>query len=318
MNSDVAMNNNVNAAIQSQANDWVIRQRDPEFSDWDAFTDWLEQHPDHLAIYDATASMDFDIGGLPVPARGSSGVPVEPPKRFVSGRRGWLGGVLAASIVGMIGYALIDVNSNGTRIETVAGEHRTLNLADGSRIEINGATVLELDSDRPRFAKLERGEAMFYIVHRANEPFTVEAGTAKLVDLGTAFNVVRRSNGTSVAVSEGIIAYNPDRENVQVDVGKKLDVRDGVGRPQLHDIDIQSVGGWRTGQLVYSGTSLAEVANDLSRTTGMNIAVSSNVEELPFRGALLISKDRARTIDDLTALAGIHAEKTADGWLLTR
>lgn len=309
------MSNDLNAAIEAQATDWVIRQRDPDFADWARFTDWLEQDPRHLETYDIAASMDVDLDRLPAPRTTNIVLPA-PARRPVPTRRVWLGGAVAAMLVGVISFSFFD--GSRTRIETVAGEHRTVNLADGSRIEINGATVLELDEDHIRFARLESGEAMFHVVHRKGDPFTVLAGDAELVDLGTTFNVVRRDNGTSVAVSEGIVVFNPDRENVRIDAGKSIDSRDGAGRPQVQDIDVQSVGGWRTGQLVYSGTSLAEVAKDLNRTTGMIISVSANVGSLPFRGALLVGDDQDRMIEDLTALAGIRAEKTADGWLLTR
>lgn len=309
------MSNEMIAAIEAQATDWVIRQRDPDFADWAEFTAWLEQDSRHLDIYDAMASMDADLENLPAPGKSVFLSPA--PARFMPTRRVWLGGAVAAVLVGVISFSFIG-SGGGTRIETVAGEHRTINLVDGSRIEVNGASVLELDEDRTRFAKLESGEAMFHVVHRDGDPFTVLAGDAKLVDLGTAFNVVRRDNGTSVAVSEGVVVYNPDRDNVRIDAGKAIESRDGGGRPQVQDIDVQSVGGWRTGQLVYNGTSLAEVAKDLSRTTGMTISVSANVRALPFRGALLVGDDQQRTIEDLTALAGIQAEKTADGWLLKR
>lgn len=312
------MKDDANSAIEIQAIDWVIRQRDPEFSDWESFTAWLEQDTRHFAIYDAVASMDIDIGSLPVPARPHEAAQPQQPRRFAWTRRVWLGGAIAASLVAMIGVSLTDFGGRSTRISTIAGERRTVNLADGSRIEVNGATVLEIDMDRPRFAKLESGEAMFYVVHHDDDPFTVEAGDAKLVDLGTAFNVVRNNDGTSVAVSEGIIAFNPDRENVRVAAGKGLEARNGTARPRVYDIDVQNVGGWQKGQLVYSGASIAEVASDLNRTAGMKITVSRNVGALPFRGALLVNKDHSRTIEDLTALAGIRAEQTGDGWLLTR
>ena len=37
-----------------------------------------------------------------------------------------------------------------------------------------------------------------------------------------------------------------------------------------------------------------------------------------FRGALIIDKDRARTVADLAALSGTRARWQGDGWVLTR
>lgn len=299
-------------AVEAQALDWIIRQRDPAFADWEDFTAWLELGTDHSAIYDRLASIDADTGNLPEPAE-EIAVARQP---VLVNRRKWLGGAMAAALVGIIGISLL--NNSTTHIETAAGEHRTVALADGSRIEINGGTVIELDEDRPRFARLESGEAMFHVVHRDGDPFLVEAGKATLVDMGTAFNVIRRRDALSVAVSEGLVLYNPERENIRLDAGFGIEASDAGGPPQVQAIDALSVGSWRKGQLVYNGTSIAQVAEDLGRTAGLTIIVSPDVASLPFRGALLISDDQQRVIDDLTALAGINAEKQTEGWLLTR
>ena len=39
---------------------------------------------------------------------------------------------------------------------------------------------------------------------------------------------------------------------------------------------------------------------------------------LSFRGALIIDKNRNRTIADLAALSGTKAKRQGDGWILTR
>src|SRR3546814_3421778 len=52
-------------AIDAQASDWLIRQRDPAFADWDAFADWLAEDPAHGDTYDAIASLDVDLAALP-------------------------------------------------------------------------------------------------------------------------------------------------------------------------------------------------------------------------------------------------------------
>jgi transmembrane sensor len=226
---------------------------------------------------------------------------------------------MAAALVGAISLSSLGLLGNEGRIETEAGEHRTIALADGSKIEINGASVIEIDKDRPRFARLETGEAMFHVVHHDDDPFVVETGDAKIVDLGTAFNVVRRDRRTSVAVSEGIVLYNPDRDKVRLVAGKGIEARDGDRQPPVvQDVDVASIGGWRSGLLVYNGTPLAVVAEDLKRTAGMQVSIAPEASDLSFRGALIIDKNRNRTIADLAALSGTRAERQGEGWILTR
>jgi transmembrane sensor len=305
------------ANAEKRAIDWLIRQRDPAFDDWDGFADWLAEDPGHNAIYDAVASLDRDLDALPPAPKPSIAVIPDAPLR--PSRRAWFGGAIAAALVGAISLSSLGLFGNGNRIETVAGEHRTIELADGSKIEINGASVVEIDKDRPRFARLESGEAMFHVVHRDNDPFVVETGDARIVDLGTAFNVVRRDRQTSVAVSEGIVLYNPDRDKVRLVAGKGIEARDGDREPPVvKDVDVASIGGWRSGLLVYNGTPLAVVAEDLKRTAGMQVSIAPEASDLSFRGALIIDKNRNRTIADLAALSGTTAQRQGDGWILTR
>src|SRR3546814_13755227 len=127
----------------------------------------------------------------------------------------------------MIGVSGLGLFDGADRIETLAGEHRTVELADGSKIEINGASVVEIDADRPRFARRESGEAMFHVVHRDDDPFVVATGGAKIVDLGTALNVVRRDRHTPVAVSASILPYTPDRDKVRPVTGTGRETHDG-------------------------------------------------------------------------------------------
>ncbi|WP_137751750.1 FecR domain-containing protein [Sphingopyxis sp. L1A2A] len=302
---------------QARAIDWLIRQRDAAFDDWDGFADWLAESPDHAAIYDAIASLDQDLDALPPLAKPVVVTMPIAPRR--PSRRAWFGGAIAAALVAVIGLSTVNPFGNADRIETAAGEHRTIKLADGSRIEINGGSVVEIDKYRPRFARLEAGEAMFHVVHRDDDPFVVEAGGDRIVDLGTAFNVVRRERQTSVAVSEGIVLYNPDRDKLRLVAGKAIEARDDDERPPVvQDIDVASVGGWRSGLLVYNGAPLAVVAEDLKRTAGMAVEVTPAAATLSFRGALIIDANRDRTISDLAALSGTKARRQGDGWILTR
>lgn len=311
------MHEQAKTAAEAQAIDWVIRQRDPAFDDWDGFADWLAEDTGHAEIYDALAMLDEDLENLPREAEPSVVIYPEQPRR--PSRRMWFGGAIAAALVAAITLPNIGLFGDPNRIETMAGEHRTVALSDGSKIEINGASVVTLDEERPRFARLESGEAMFHVVHHDDDPFVVEAGGARIVDLGTAFNVVRRDRQTSVAVSEGVVLYNPGREKVRVVAGQAIDARDGDSKvPEVRAIDVANVGGWRSGLLVYNGAPLSVVAEDLKRTAGIEIDIAPEAASSSFRGALIIDKDLARTVADLAALSGTKAERRGDGWVLTR
>ena len=311
------MHDDMKTGIEARAIDWLVRQRDPAFADWDRFADWLAENPAHAEVYDVLASLDRDLDALPLATKPSVVIRHESPRR--PSRRMWFGGAIAAALVAVVAVPQLDLFGTSDRIETAAGEHRSITLADGSTIEVNGASVVELDRDRPRFARLASGEAMFHVVHREGDPFVVEAGAARVVDLGTAFNIVRRDRRTSVSVSEGVVLYNPDRDKVRVEAGQAIDAGDSdTTPPTVRPIDVANVGGWRTGLLVYNDAPLTVVAEDLKRTAGIEVSIAPGAEGQSFRGALIVDKDRARTVADLAALSGTSAERRGDGWVLTR
>lgn len=303
------------SAMRAEAIDWVVRQRASSFDQWDAFSEWLASDPMHGPIYDELASLDVDLDHLETCA--DDAMADVAAARPGPSRRAWLSGAVAAVLVAGIALSYFGMAGDEMMVQTAAGEHRMLKLADGSRIDVNGGSRLAIDKDRPRFARLEAGEAMFHIVHRESDPFIVQVGDATLEDVGTAFNVLRRRSNISVSVSEGAIVYNPRQQNLHVPAGNGIDIQAG-GRTALHKLDPASVGNWRTGQLTYREATIAEVIEDVNRTSGFAVKASADVADLPFRGSLILTDDGDQTIEDLAALAGIRAERQADGWLLTR
>ena len=159
------------------------------------FTAWLEADPAHPAAYEEPALADAELDGAGAAARRP-----EPPLRAGAAPRRCgsaadvLGGAIAAALVGAdrLWHARAGrrrpMRSRRGRATAAAST-----LADGSRIDLNGATRIVLDRDNARFATLERGEALFTVVHDEARPFEVEAGDARLLDLGTVFNVVARA-----------------------------------------------------------------------------------------------------------------------------
>ena len=50
--------------IAEAARLWAIRAGDPGFSDWDGFTQWLEESPTHLAAYEAALAQADEAAEL--------------------------------------------------------------------------------------------------------------------------------------------------------------------------------------------------------------------------------------------------------------
>lgn len=310
-------------SIREAAELWAIRLRDPDFADWDGFTDWLEADPVHNAAYEAAADADEEIGKVlatppaPIAAPAAPTVtPVQVPQRRPRWRWAAAGGAVAAAVAGVFAWTTIRNDSPAYAIETALGEHRTVALPDGSSVDLNAGTRLVLDKDTPRLAKLERGEALFHVRHNPRDPFVVRAGPVRLLDAGTVFNVVREMTGTRVAVAEGAVIFNPRREAIQINPGQAVSADDG-GKPQLQSVATDLVGGWRIGRLSYTDTPLARIAVDLARNLGKPVRVAPGAGELRFTGTLALDGDAEQSMARIAPLLGVRAVPRGAGWTLT-
>lgn len=305
--------------IEEEAIAWHVRLRDGAADEWERFTLWLEADPLHAEIYDEVALADEALGALPAgPPRPILAEHAEPPTRR-PGRRTVLGWGIAAALAGTLGYVSLAPREDLYEIATRPGERRVVALADGSRIDLNGASRIVLDRERVRFARLTEGEALFTVARQPSRPFQVEAGAEEIRVLGTVFNVwlspesVPRS--VEVAVSEGAVLFNPDEEAIRLDAGSA--VRKSGGRYSAGPADAAAVGTWRESRLVYTSATVARIAADLSRNIGVPVAASPDVAGRPFSGVIVLGGEREQLFRRVSALLALEARRSGEGWLLT-
>ncbi len=295
--------------IRERALEWAVRTADPEFTDWETFTDWLDEDPAHSAAYDAVTAAVADAADVLVasPLAANDDVPDHTPQV----RRRWLPGALAASLVLAAGLGLWQVRDERYSVQTRPGEVRTLTLADGGSVVLSGGTRLELDRKDARYARLESGQALFSIRHDDRNPFAVEVGEDRLVDAGTVFDVELDDGRMRVAVSEGLVLFNPGREDVKVAPGRML-ARHG-DTYALSAVEPGQVGEWRAGRVTFDNAPLDVVAARLSRMTGVAFAAEGSGGA--FSGSILIAPLR-KDPQSLGALLGTSIRSDGDRWII--
>lgn len=305
--------------IDEQALAWVIRTRDPEFTDWEAFTLWLEAAPANAAAYDALAATDDALPAILPPARKETVLPVpaNDPGTLLWRRWRWVGGgTLAAALVAVLSVSMLQDRAAPWSVTTRPGEHREITLADGTRVALNGGTTLRMDRASPRMVELAGGEAMFTVIHDASDPFEVHVGTTVLRDIGTVFNVTRDDGMTRVGVAEGEVLFNPAREAIALTAGRTLRVRDGNGAPAVSNVDTGAVGAWHAGRLVYTGAALPEIATDIARNLGVSVRADGAANGQRFTGTILLDRNPDRFFAGAAPLLGVSAMREGDGWTL--
>lgn len=301
--------------MNEEALGWVIRTRDPDFADWEAFTLWLEADPAHARAYDAMMHADSEMDSfipaqpvaMPVAANDAGERSARRPARWVAA------GGIAAILVAAVSFAVSN-RSDIYSVTTRPGETRTVALDDGTRVEMNGSTTMRFDRHDSRFAALDTGEAAFTVRHDAANPFRVTVGDAVFEDAGTVFNIVRSGEATWIGVSEGKVIYNPKAEAIALPAGRGL-AEDASG---LHVMDVApaSVASWRHGQLIYANAPVAQVAGDAARSLGIPVDVTPTASATRFTGTIRLDRDPGRFFGEAAPLMGLSAVRQGNRWLL--
>ncbi|QDH74025.1 FecR domain-containing protein [Brevundimonas sp. M20] len=300
--------------IEQAALDWLVRVNDPAFDQWDAWEAWLAADARHAETYWRLAEAE----GEAVEALKSA-----PPRRaapvirrgvqFPLPRRAVMAAAVGALAVGL-GWIGWTQTPRPWSVETAPGEQRTVSLADGSKITLDGGTRLSMDRRKPREVTLEGGRALFDVVHDDARPFIVGVGEAILTDLGTVFDVTHLQNGARVAVSEGSVRVDARGDTATLNPGDSV-----VASPrglERRPVDIEAVDDWREGRLSWNGERLDVVAQDLARALNRPIRIAPALAGRSFSGSLNIGPDARDQRERIALLLGVTVIEDGEGWRL--
>ena len=304
-------------SVEQAALTWLVRVNDPAFEDWDSWERWLAESDDNRATYWRLAETEADLrDGLrsaPQPLATPDGsARVVPFRRPV--RRRWFAaaaGVAAAAVAAVwLGWPA----SQSWTVETRTGEQRSVTLADGSRLHLDGATRLTLDRRDPRTVRLEAGRALFEVAHDARHPFSVAVGEATVTDLGTVFDITRLTDGARVGVSEGVVRFDGAGGAETLRAGEGLTAIGGLvtRRP----VEEGAVAGWRDGRLTYQAETLRVVAQDLARELGRPVVIEEPLGARRFTGSLDVRGDQPGLKARLELLLEVVIVTDGETWRL--
>lgn len=256
---------------QRQALRWQARLRDSECSEQDKqdFSEWLAINPEHATAFSEVQQFWEQISDLP----NLAGSRLSAARSYVQGaqsqrRRRTSTLVIGAFVVGfMISKPEAVLKLAAQHYQTAKGEHLSIELSDGSSIELNTISNLRVaDLFGWRKAWLEQGEAWFNIRHNPDQPFEVLAGNGRIRDIGTQFNVMTGHGKTAVTVEEGEVAISTnDTQPVLVAAGQQNGFDDFGHMDSVTASDSKAAGAWRNGMLIFKQQSLPEVLRQLAR-----------------------------------------------------
>jgi transmembrane sensor len=298
---------------ERQASEWIARLHADDVSAQDraAFQRWRSAHPRHARAFDELMATwgRFAAAGRTVRAV-SFGNAMHAAGRAPR-RRGGVWAAAAAAVVALVGVAGWWQLRPVSTFQTDIGEHATVNLPDGSRLEINSNSAVRVEYDpHARVIRLDRGEVFFTVAHESQRPFWVVADRTWVRAVGTAFNVYRRAEGVRVTVSEGRVkvtaaaaaATPSDAALAQVPVsllgaGQQADLRGAHARVRALPLQqIEREVSWRSGSLYFEDRPLREVVAELGRYTPLRIEVGPGAQALTVGGTFQTNPQGAEAL----------------------
>lgn len=284
--------------IRQQAADWAIRlgagALDAEQAR--ALARWQAEDPRHgpaLQFAQRTWADLARLGEMPAPAHAPAGLATPRARPHQSARRRprlrWAASAAAVLLLAGLGVEqgqqmLLPLLADHA---TAKGEVRQVQLPDGSRVELDTRSAIDLEfSDTERRVRLLGGDAYFTVAPlgpNETRPFVVESAGGTTRALGTQFLVSQDdAHGAWVGVTEHSVALALERapergareQILQEGQSARYDAHGGI--ETLAPRDLQRATSWRRGVLVFERVPLGQVAEQLNRYRPGRVLISDS------------------------------------------
>jgi transmembrane sensor len=315
-------------ARRQDAADWVVRLEAGDLAEADAlaFDAWLGATPAHAQAFDAALAISQDYARNA--AEVSRGLAERRADRVghgrtVARRAVFAGGAVAAAAALAVVIAPQFAAPPSQTYATARGQHRRVELSDGSTIDLNGGARLSVSLARDRRAvTLDRGQAVFDVARDTRRPFLIAAGDRTIRVVGTQFDVRRLEGKLSVTVARGAVEVRPSEGAeggaYRLHPGQRLDHLEGAPDVRIASTEPAEVLSWRSGRLVYRERPLADVVADLNQQFSTPIRVDDpSLAQTPISGVLVLD-DQDAVIRRLALLVPIRAVRSGAGVVLRR
>ncbi|MET3667167.1 FecR domain-containing protein [Caulobacter sp. 1776] len=316
-------------SVEDDAAWWLARHdADPSTAADPAFLAWLAQSERHAQVWARAqavwrrAGQDLKDDPLAEALRVSA-LAVRPPV--------WPKALAAASIavvvlLGAAGgwrywtgreHSEVIASDALPSFTTGVGERRAVTLSDGTRLDLDSDTRVEVAfDDKARRLTLVKGRTYIQVRRDPKRPFAVDAGDQTIVDRGTAFGVRLSPDVVAVMLVQGSVAVGargaaPDHE---LRPGQRLVLQ--AGRPaRIERFDPNIALAWREGFVEFSDTPLSEAVAEMNRYGGRRMVITDpRIGDLKISGRFeLGDPDRfLRTVAMLLPVRAVRVDDTLE------
>ena len=314
------------------AQEWLIRLASGEANGETlaAFRQWQDGDPGNRAAFEHVKALWQDVEMLRDDFAADEttarlGVPTAEIQAETAPRRRTFAMAAAAMLCAMT--VLVVLNSGyldwlQADYRTAAGQLKTVTLPDGSRALLNTDTALEVHyTETERRVRLVGGEVELQVVSAPDRPFRVAAANGTSEATGTAYIVRNTDEHVVVTVTEGKVRVNAIEDSSTLGTARDLRQReqvfyDDIGRiSEPRQVDLDVVGAWRHGRLIFDDLTFAEAIAELDRYhPGLIINLTAHELE-PVSGVFSVDKlDEALVA--LAATQGLRVVRITDALIV--
>jgi len=295
--SNLSEDRPIDRAVAREAAHWLACMYGGEASAEErvACERWRLAHPEHERAWQRAQRLNEKFGVVPAPV----GVQALGRKVRVDRRQAVKTLLLLMTVapVGYVTYRTTPWHELTADYRTAKGEHREIELADGSRIHLGTATSVDVTFDgSQRLLRLHAGEILVTTGADTNagsyRPFTVQTKHGRIRALGTRF-VVRKDEEdvrTRVSVLEHAVEIRPqssDSTPMIVRAGQQTSF-DAVSIADSQTADAH-VTDWTRGVLVVNSVRLIDFATELNRYRKGLLRCDDAVADLRITGAFQLN-----------------------------
>lgn len=301
------------------------------------FVRWIKYSPEHLKAFLALTALETELPGV----KGATQIDLEsalsrlsatvatlptrpkafPGPRFERTPSRWSSCVRARHIaavaaafallilgVWLINQPTVQSHTDYAELATDIGQRRSFVLPDGTRVQLNTNSVMQMNysADR-RNLTLIGGEAWIRVAGDSHRPFSIQVGSVLIKDVGTEFTVRVEPDEIIVFVIQGRVQLSINRAQAQnerviwrsdgtsrVESGDIIDLAgseeavirtSGERDPLLHKLHTLSAMeaekrlAWTTGRLVLTGEPLTDVIREINRYHRQQLVITDTVLE---------------------------------------
>lgn len=221
------------------------------------------------------------------------------------------------------------------RVQTQRGQQLTVGLPDGTSIDLDTSTTLQVRYYRQRReVALLQGQAVFDVAHAPERPFDVTTADARITVTGTRFSV-RHTPGqpgyedTEVLVQQGSVRVEPGQRDAQgqwqasanaapfaLSAGQALALGPQVSEPAVQQRTTEAFASWRAQRLSFSDTPLQQAIAELERYTDTGVVgIEPRAAQLRLSGTFN-PHDAATTRQLLQGALPIRLQAQGAGYLI--